>query len=165
MLLEYLLLVSIVILLCVFASRVSLRFSVPMLILFIGLGMLFGSDGIFKIAFTDYEFAEEICSIALLFIIFYGGFSTNFTMAKPILGKAILLSSVGVVFTALLVTIFCYFVLNIDFAESFLLGAVISSTDAASVFSILKTNQLSLKIILHLYWKWKVEAMTLSLIC
>lgn len=145
MLLEYLLLVSIVILLCVFASRVSLRFSVPMLILFIGLGMLFGSDGIFKIAFTDYEFAEEICSIALLFIIFYGGFSTNFKMAKPILGKAILLSSVGVVFTALLVTIFCYFILNIDFAESFLLGAVISSTDAASVFSILKTNQLSLK--------------------
>lgn len=140
-----LLLLSIVVLLCVFSTRISLRFSVPMLIIFIGMGMLFGSDGILKIYFDDYPLAEQICSVALVFIMFYGGFSTNLKMAKPILGKAVLLSSLGVVLAAVSVCAFCYFALHMELQESFLLGAMISSTDAASVFSILKTNKLSLK--------------------
>lgn len=143
---EYtLLLLSSVVLLCVFSSRVSMRFSVPMLMIFIGLGMLFGSDGILKIAFDDYELAQQICSVALVFIIFYGGFSTNLKPAKPIIGKAVLLSTVGVVLTAVAVCGFCYFILKMNFHEAFLLGAMISSTDAASVFSILRSNKLSLK--------------------
>lgn len=140
-----LLLFSVVILLCVFSSRISMHFAVPMLVIFIGLGMLFGSDGLLKIAFDDYELAEQICSVALVFIIFYGGFSTNLKTAKPVLGKAILLSSLGVVLAAGSVFVFCYFILHMDLVEAFLLGAMISSTDAASVFSILRTNKLSLK--------------------
>jgi len=76
---------------------------------------------------------------------FYGGFGTRWKTAKPVAVKSLLLSSIGVLLTALLVGFFCYFILHIEMLESFLLGAVISSTDAASVFSILKSKQLALK--------------------
>ena len=116
-----------------------------MLLAFIVLGMIFGIDGIFKIPFENYRFAEEICSIALIFIMFYGGFGTNWNEAKPVAVKAALLSTVGVVFTAALVGLFCYVVLHLSLLESFLLGSVISSTDAASVFSILRSKKMGLK--------------------
>jgi cell volume regulation protein A len=117
-----------------------------MLLAFIGLGMIFGSDGIFKIPFDNYNFAEAICSTALLFILFYGGFGTKWDEAKPVAVKAILLSTLGVIFTAGLVGTFCYFVLNLGFFESFLIGSIISSTDAASVFSILRSKRLNLRL-------------------
>ncbi len=107
--------------------------------------MVFGSDGIFKIHFEDFTVTKELCSIALGFIIFYGGFCTNWKTAKPIALKAAVLSTIGVFVTAILTCIFCYYVLNVSFLESFLIGAVISSTDAASVFSILKSRNLNLK--------------------
>lgn len=66
------------------------------------LGMLFGSDGVIKIAFDNYEIAEQICSVALIFIMFYGGFGTRWSEARPVAGKSVLLSSVGVVLTAVL---------------------------------------------------------------
>lgn len=118
---------------------------IPMLFAFIGLGMLFGSDGIIKIQFDRFDFAGSVCSVALIFIMFYGGFGTNWDEAKPIALKAILLSSFGVIFTALLTGLFCYYILKFELLESFLIGSVISSTDAASVFSILRHNKLNLK--------------------
>ena len=117
----------------------------PVLIAFIALGMVFGSDGILKIPFENYSFAEQICSVALVFIMFYGGFGTKLSEAKPVAVKALLLSSVGVIFTAALTTVFCFFVLKIKLLESMLIGAVISSTDAASVFSVLRSKNLNLK--------------------
>lgn len=117
----------------------------PALFLFIVLGMLFGSDGIFKIPFSDYEFAEQICSVALIFIMFYGGFGTRWSEARPVAGKSILLSSVGVILTAALTGLFCHFALHMDFLEGMLIGAVLGSTDAASVFSILRSRKLNLK--------------------
>ena len=125
--------------------KVSDKLGFPVLLAFILLGMLFGSDGLFRIPFEDYSFAEQICSIALIFIMFYGGFGTNFKQAKPVLGRSVLLSTVGVVFTALLTGVFCRFVLKLPWAESFLLGSVMSSTDAASVFSVLRSKRLNLK--------------------
>ena len=116
-----------------------------MLLAFILLGMLFGSDGLVKIQFSNYAFAEQICSVALIFIMFYGGFGTKWSEAKPVAVKAVLLSSVGVIATAAFVGIFCYFVLHIALLESFLIGSIISSTDAASVFSILRSKRLNLK--------------------
>lgn len=116
-----------------------------MLLLFIVIGMLFGSDGIFKIPFDDYEFAEQICSIALIFIIFYGGFETRWSEAKRVAGKSILLSSVGVVVTALLTGLFCHYILKFSLWEGMLVGAVVSSTDAASVFAVLRSKRLNLK--------------------
>lgn len=141
----FLLIGAAILLVCIAASRFSGRFGVPMLLVFIALGMLFGSDGLFKIAFDDFHFAEQICSFALIFILFYGGFGTNWKAARPVAAKAICLSTLGVIFTAALTGVFCYFVLRFGPLESFLIGSVISSTDAASVFSILRSKKLSLK--------------------
>lgn len=139
------LLAAVIVLFCVFLNKFTQRFGVPMLLTFILLGMAFGSDGIFKIPFENYAFAEQICSVALIFIMFYGGFGTGWKQARPVAVKAALLSTVGVALTAALVGLFCFVFLRIPLLESFLIGAVISSTDAASVFSILRSKRLGLK--------------------
>lgn len=141
----YLLLGAIVMFACVSINKVSTRLGIPTLLAFILLGMLFGSDGVFKIPFDNYGFAEQICSFALIFIMFYGGFGTNWKAAKPVAFRAALLSGPGVIMTAGLVGFFCHYALGIPFLESMLIGAVISSTDAASVFSILRSKKLGLK--------------------
>ena len=137
--------IAIIILLCIAAEKFSDRFGLPALILFMFIGMLFGSDGILKIGFDDFSLAETICSIALVFIMFYSGFNTKWSAAKPVAGRAILLSSVGVVFTALLTALFCHVLLGLTLAESFVIGSVLSSTDAASMFAILRRKKLNLK--------------------
>ncbi|MDE6148652.1 MAG: potassium/proton antiporter [Ruminococcus sp.] len=141
----YLIFFSLIILLCIFCNKISGKLGIPVLLAFICLGMIFGSDGIFKINFDNYKFAEQICSVALIFIMFYGGFGTNWKSAKPAAAKALALSTLGVVITAALTGLFCYFVLHFKFFESLLFGAVISSTDAASVFSVLRSKELNLK--------------------
>ncbi len=141
----YLLITSIVIFLCILLNRVSNRIGIPALLAFIVLGMLFGSDGIMKIDFDNYAFAEQICSTALIFIMFYGGFGTNWQRAKAVAVKSVLLSTIGVIITCFLTGLFCHFALNMSWEISFLLGALISSTDAASVFSILRSKKLNLK--------------------
>ncbi|MEG0753019.1 MAG: potassium/proton antiporter [Angelakisella sp.] len=141
----YILLAAIIILACLFLNKVSSKLGLPMLLAFILLGMLFGSDGLFKIPFDNYAISEQICSVSLIFIMFYGGFGTKWSTAKPIAQKAILLSTLGVVLTALATGLFCFYALKFDFLESMLIGAVISSTDAASVFSVLRSKHLNLK--------------------
>ena len=141
----FLLLVAFIIIACIALNKLSNKLGIPMLLAFILLGMTFGSDGLFRIQFDNYEFAEQICSIALIFIMFYGGFGTSWKAAKPVAAKSIILSTIGVFFTAGLTCVFCHYFLNIDWLESLLLGSVISSTDAASVFSILRSKRLNLK--------------------
>ena len=140
-----LLLISSVILLCIVLHRISDKIGVPMLLAFILLGMAFGTDGIVKISFDNYPLAENICSTALIFIMFYGGFGTNWNEARPVAVKSVFLSTLGVVITAALTGFFCYFVLKFSFLDSMLIGSVISSTDAASVFSILRSKNMGLK--------------------
>lgn len=130
---------------CITGSRISGKIGVPTLFAFMALGMAFGSDGIVKIPFDNYAVAEQICSVALVFIMFYGGFGTRWSEAKPVAAKSILLSSVGVILTAVLTGAFCCLVLKMDLLEGLLLGAVLGSTDAASVFSILRSRKLNLK--------------------
>ena len=134
-----------VILTAIFTNRFLKLLGIPALLFFICLGMLFGSDGLFKIHYSDFHQTKELASIALGFIIFYGGFCTKWKYAKPIWVKAAILSTFGVFFTALMVGTFCHYVFHLGVWESFLIGAVISSTDAASVFSILRTKKLYLK--------------------
>ncbi len=141
----YLLLGALVIVLCVVFNRISQKLGVPVLLAFIVLGMVFGSDGLVKIEFNDYSFAEDICVFALIFIMFYGGFGTKWSAAKPVAAQAILMSTLGTVVTAGLVGVFCCYVLGFELLEGFLIGAVISSTDAASVFSVLRSRHLNLK--------------------
>lgn len=136
---------AVVIIACVLLNKLSGKIGMPMLLAFIGLGMFFGSDGVVKIPFDDFALAEKICSGALVFIMFYGGFGTKLQEAKPVMAKALLLSSLGVVMTAALVGVFCHFALKIGIWESFLIGAVLGSTDAASVFSVLRSKRLNLK--------------------
>ena len=140
----YLIVAAIICILCILASNLSYRIGVPSLLLFILLGMMFGTDGIFRINFSDYALSETICSIALIFIMFYGGFCTNWHEAKPVAAKSIILSSLGVILTAVLTAFFCYFVLKTTLLEGFLIGSILSSTDAASVFSILRVKKLNL---------------------
>ncbi len=139
------LLSAIIVIICVLVNKLSHKIGIPMLLGFIVMGMLFGNDGIVKIHFDNYVLAEQVCSIALIFIMFYGGFGTNLHQAKPVSFQAGLLSTLGVVLTALFTGLFCYYALGIEIMESFLIGAVISSTDAASVFSILRSKKLGLK--------------------
>lgn len=141
----YLIFFSLVILLCIFCNKISGKLGIPVLLAFICLGMIFGSDGIFKIKFDNYEFAEQICTVALIFIMFYGGFGTSWKTAKPVVIKSILLSTVGVLITAAVTGLFCYFALHFSMLESLLIGSVVSSTDAASVFSVLRSKKLNLK--------------------
>ncbi len=140
-----LLITSIIILVCICSSRISGKIGVPFLLLFILLGMVFGSDGIFKIPFADFELAENICSVALIFIMFYGGFGTRWSEARPVAAKSILLSTLGVAITAGVTGVFCHFALHMSWLEGMLVGSVISSTDAASVFAILRSKKLGLK--------------------
>lgn len=140
-----LILVSFIVMACIFFNKISDKIGMPMLLVFILLGMVFGSDGIFRIEFENYVFAEQICSVALIFIIFYGGFGTKWSEAKKVAGRSLLLSSAGVVITCMLTGLFCWLVLGFEVLEGFLIGAVVSSTDAASVFSILRSKKLNLK--------------------
>ena len=117
----YILGIAIIIILCIAAEKFSDKFGMPALILFMFIGMLFGSDGIFKIEFNDFSFAEQACSLALMFIMFYGGFNTKWSAAKPVAGRAITLSTVGVLVTAGLTTVLCHFLLKMSFEESFLI--------------------------------------------
>lgn len=142
---SYILLVAAVILLCLSLNKMSNKLGIPMLLAYILLGMMFGTDGILKIPFDNFTIAEQICTVSLIFIMFYGGFGTNWKQAKPVAGKAVLLSTVGVILTAVTTGAFCHFILKMAFWESMLIGSVISSTDAASVFSILRSKRLNLK--------------------
>ncbi len=142
---SFLMLAAIVIVFCVFLDKLSDKMGLPTLLAFILLGVVFGSDGIFKIEFENYAFAEHICSVALIFIMFYGGFGTNWKQARTVALSAGVLSTLGVVATAGLTGLFCHYVLGFEMIHGMLIGSVISSTDAASVFSILRSKRLNLK--------------------
>ena len=134
-----LLLTGCVILLCTLMGRFLDRLAVPSLLIFIALGMFFGEDGLLRIPFNDYNAANVICSVSLIFIMFYGGFGTNLKAARPVVVQSVILSTLGVAGTAGLVAVFAHYALSLPWMESFLIGSVISSTDAASVFNILRS--------------------------
>lgn len=142
---EALLLVSSVIVICVLMNRFLDKIPVPSLLIFIALGMCFGENGLLRISFDNYAIVNLICSTSLIFIMFYGGFGTNLRTARPVLSKSVLLSTLGVAGTAGMVGLFTHFVLQQPWLESLLIGSVISSTDAASVFNILRSKKLALK--------------------
>lgn len=138
---NYLIIGSIFIL-ALFAIRFSNKYGVPSLLLFIVLGMSFGAIGV---EFENFVFADQFATISLMVIIFYGGFGTNWNMAKPVAKEAIILSSIGVVVTALVTGVFAHFVLGFSLLEGMLLGSVVASTDYASVSNVLRSKNLNLK--------------------
>ena len=140
-----LLIVGVVILIEILMGRVLEKLPVPSLLFFMALGICFGENGLLKISFNDYAGAEQICSVCLIFIMFYGGFGTNLKAARPVVAQSVLLSTLGVAGTAGVVGVFAHFGLNLSWGESMLIGSVLSSTDAASVFNILRSKKLALK--------------------
>lgn len=136
---------ALILILCVLSNKLLYRFGIPTLLIFLVIGMIFGSDGLVGIEFSDYNLAKNICSVGLIFIMFYGGFGTKWRIAKPVVPQSILMSSLGVVITAGLTGVFCWFVFKTTLLEGLLIGAVIGSTDAASVFAILRSRKLNLK--------------------
>ena len=139
-----LIIIAVILFTCVFLNNLSERVGVPVLLMFILFGILVGTSA--PEAINDYgELIGDICSISLVFVMFYGGFGTRWSSVRPVIGESALLASAGVVVTAALVALFCHYALGWQWAESLLMGSVISSTDAASVFSILRTKSLGLK--------------------
>lgn len=136
---------AVFLLLGVFAGILSDRMGVPALLLFLAIGMLAGSDGIGKFAFDNAALAQQIGMVAFAFIIFSGGFSTRMEEVKPVIGDALVLSTLGVILTAALVGLGAYFFAGFSLQNAMLLGAIVSSTDAAAVFSVLNSRSVRLK--------------------
>ena len=141
----FLFLIAVIIITSTWLNNLSSKIGVPTLLAFILLGMLIGNIRAIPIYMDNHDTAKDICSIALIFIMFYGGFGTRWKAVKPVVTEAGLLASAGVVMTAALTGLFCHYGLKWNWNESFLLGAVLGSTDAASVFSILRSKNLGLK--------------------
>ncbi|RAV28819.1 potassium/proton antiporter [Sinomicrobium soli] len=129
----------------IIAGKTSYRVGLPTLILFLAIGMLAGSEGIGKIYFNDPKTAQFIGIVSLNFILFSGGLETNWKTIKPVLWQGISLSTLGVMITAASLGIFVWAISDFTIYEGLLLGAIVSSTDAAAVFSILRSKNIALK--------------------
>ena len=137
-----LLLITLVLLLAIIATKISNRSGLPALLLFLAMGVIFSALGY---DFNNFKVAENIASLSLMIIIFYGGFGTNWTMGRERARESISLASLGVFATAILTGLFCHYILKINFLESMLLGSVVASTDYAAVSNILVSKNLNLK--------------------
>lgn len=126
------------------SSKFSSRFGVPLLLLFIGIGMLAGSQGIGGIGFEDYKIAHGIATLALAVILFDGGIRTDVEEVRPATAPALVLATFGVLVTAGIVAFAATALLDIPLLPAFLLGSIVASTDAASVFTVLRGSGLNL---------------------
>ena len=141
---------SVLIFVSIIISKTGYRFGIPTLLLFLMVGMLFGSDGL-GLQFNNAHEAQFIGTIALSIILFTGGMDTKFSEIRPVIVQGLLLSTVGVVITTLLTGAFIYFItgwdkaIDMSLATSILLAATMSSTDSASVFSLLRSQRMNLK--------------------
>ena len=136
---------SLLLLISIVAGKTTYRFGIPTLLLFLTIGMLAGSEGIGRIYFDNPQIAQFIGIVSLNFILFSGGLDTNWASVKPVLKEGIALSTLGVLLTAISLGLFVYLITGLELYESLLLGAIVSSTDAAAVFSILRGKNLALK--------------------
>jgi potassium/hydrogen antiporter len=139
------LVLAVLLLLSILGSKASGRLGIPALVLFLFTGMLAGSEGIGGIWFNDPGLAQAIGVVALVFILFAGGLDTNWSFVRRSVGRAAILATLGVALTAAILGAFVHWFLDLGWIESFLLGAIVSSTDAAAVFSILRSKGVKLR--------------------
>ncbi|MDR0349690.1 MAG: potassium/proton antiporter [Tannerella sp.] len=142
---------SLLLFVSIIAGKTGYKFGVPILVLFLGVGMLFGADG-FGLEFSSPKAAQSVGVIALNIILFSGGMDTRFSEIKHIWGQGLVLATVGVLLTALISGVFIYWItqnlfdtITLTLLEALLLASVMSSTDSASVFAILGAKGLVLK--------------------
>lgn len=136
---------SMLLLVSIYLSKVSYKLGIPTLIIFITIGIISGSDGMNLIYLSSPSVAQSIGILSLTIILFAGGLDTDINRIKPVIKEGALLSSAGVIMTAFLLGIFIKFITKLSIWESMLLGSIVSSTDAAAVFSILRTRNFILK--------------------
>ena len=141
----WILMAAVLIFCAVVVEKMTSKVKLPMLLGFIVLGLFLGNGSFSTLRYDDYSLTETICSCALIIVMFYGGFGTNWKEAKSTAVSAGLLASFGVAISAFATAAFCVFVLGFAPLTGLLVGALVSSTDAASVFSILRSQNLSLK--------------------
>ncbi len=127
------------------AGALSEKIKIPALILFLAIGMLAGVDGPGGIKFNDAVAANNIGTFALAFILFSGGFQTKWSDVKPIVTQGVVLSTLGVFLTSVVMAVPIAMLPVFNYKDAFLLGSIISSTDAAAVFSILRTQKIGIK--------------------
>ncbi|HHV54685.1 MAG TPA: potassium/proton antiporter [Firmicutes bacterium] len=142
---QTLLALALLIIASVGASRLGEKMGVPALLLFLVIGMVAGSEGPGGIYFDDPWLAQAMGVTALALILFAGGLDTEWSFVRPCVRPAIALSTLGVLVTALAVGLFAWLALDLSPVEGLLLGSVISSTDAAAVFSVLRARRAALK--------------------
>jgi cell volume regulation protein A len=129
----------------VLASKATSRLGVPSLLLFLVVGMLAGSEGPGGIPFDDPYLAQSVGVLALAFILFAGGLETDWSSVSAVAAKGLSLATIGVLATAVLTGVFSSLLLGLSWQEGLLLGSIVSSTDAAAVFSVLRSRGASLK--------------------
>ncbi len=136
---------GILLLFCVFANRLTDRYGIPALLIFLGLGMLSGSDGVGQIQFYDAKLANHIGTTALIFIIFTGGMETRWSDARKIIVRGSVLATAGVILTALFLYLCTHYILRLPHEIALLLSVIVSSTDAPAVFSALRSQKQELQ--------------------
>lgn len=137
---------SVLLFISILAGQRAYKFGIPALVLFLAVGMLAGTDGIGGINFDNPSIAQFIGVIALNFILFSGGLDTEWKSVRPVMWQGVILSTAGVLLTAISTGLFVYWVVpGFSLFEGLLLGSIVSSTDAAAVFSILRSKSLRLK--------------------
>ncbi len=136
---------AILLLLCVVASKVTGKMGMPTLVVFLGVGLLAGSEGLGQIHFDDAKATQSLGILALSYILFSGGLDTKWKSIRPVLRSGISLSTFGVLITCFLVGTFVHYALSLPLLESYLLGAIVSSTDAGAVFTVLRSRNIHLK--------------------
>ncbi len=129
----------------IIASKASDKLGVPALLLFLAIGILAGSEGLGGLHFDYPNLAQTLGVFALAFILFAGGLDTKFSDIKPVFWKGLALSTIGVTLTAVFTGLFAHYILGISLIESMLIGAIVSSTDAAAVFAVLRSRKVKLK--------------------
>lgn len=139
---QLILLVALLLVVSILVTKFSTRLGVPSLVLFIGVGMLAGSDGLNFIYFDNAGIAQLIGVFALVIILFEGGLQTKWLAIKPVVPSAAILATLGVLVTTLVAGIAAKFILDLSWLEGILVGSIIGSTDAAAVFSVLKGKNL-----------------------
>lgn len=136
---------SVLLFISLLAGKTSYKYGVPVLVFFLAIGMLAGSEGLGGIYFDNPKTTQFIGIIALNFILFSGGLDTNWQSIKPVVWQGITLSTLGVFVTAISVGLFVWAITDFTIYEGLLLGSIVSSTDSAAVFSILRSKNLGLK--------------------
>lgn len=135
---------GVLLLLGIVSSKLSARLGLPVLVLFLLVGMLAGSEGIGGIEFEDYRLSHAIGTVALAIILFDGGVNTSLTALRIAWKPAAMLGTMGVLVTAAIAGFAAALILGISWLEGLLLGSIVSSTDAAAVFSVLRNGGVGL---------------------